>query len=73
MATSIYEIIIEVIRRIFPTNKNLRLKIGRRQNRQVSLMQNDQILVPNIFQLSTGETSLLNLFLSILRDFDLIG
>ena len=30
-------------------------------------------LVPNIFQLSSGETSLLNLFLSILRDFDLCG
>ena len=28
-------------------------------------------LVPNIFQLSSGETSLLNLFISILRDFDL--
>ena len=73
MATSIYEIIIEVIRRIFSANRNLRFEIGRRQNRQVSLMQKDQILVPNIFQLSTGETSLLNLFLSILRDFDSTG
>ena len=30
-------------------------------------------IVPNVFQLSSGETSLLNLFLSILRDFDLCG
>ena len=30
-------------------------------------------LVPNIFQMSTGETSLLNLFLSILRDYELSG
>ena len=29
--------------------------------------------MPNIFQLSSGETSLLNIFLSILRDFDLSG
>ena len=29
--------------------------------------------VPNIFQLSSGETSLLNIFLSIVRDFDLSG
>ena len=29
--------------------------------------------MPNIFQLSSGETSVLNLFLSILRDFDLCG
>ena len=34
---------------------------------------NSSQLVPNIFQLSSGETSLLNLFLSILRDFDLCG
>ena len=34
-------------------------------------MQGNKTLVPNIFQFSSGETSLLNLFLSILRDFDL--
>ena len=36
-------------------------------------MENEKALVPNIFQMSAGETSLLNLFLSILRDFDLCG
>ena len=34
---------------------------------------NSSQLVPNIFQLSSGETTLLNLFLSILRDFELCG
>ena len=36
-------------------------------------MAGDELAIPNIFQLSTGETSLLNLFLSILRDFELSG
>ena len=34
-------------------------------------MENERMRVPNVFQLSGGEVSLLNLFLSILRDFDL--
>ena len=34
-------------------------------------MVDDQTLVPNIFQLASGELSLLSLFLSIVRDFDL--
>ena len=31
------------------------------------------MIVPNIFQLSSGETSLFNTFLSILRDFEMSG
>ena len=31
------------------------------------------MIVPNIFQLSSGETSLFDIFLSILRDFELSG
>jgi len=34
-------------------------------------MQGDKQLIPNIFQLSTGEALVLNLFLSILRDYDI--
>ena len=30
-------------------------------------------VVPNVFQMSSGETSLLNIFLSILRDYDMCG
>ena len=36
-------------------------------------MKDEKRHVPNIFQLSSGEVSLLNLFLSVLRDFDLTG
>ena len=70
-ATTIYENALSVVRSVFRADGNLRFGIGKRQDRKVSLMQDDTTLVPNIFQLSSGETSLLNLFFSILRDFDL--
>ena len=72
-ANSIYNISLEVARKIFRSDQNLRFGIGRRQNRQISLILDEKTVVPNIFQFSTGETCLLNLFLSILKDFDLAG
>lgn len=73
-ATLLYhQIVLSILRIIFQAGKNLRFGVNSRHNRKISLMQNDQVLVPNIFQLSTGETSLLDIFFSILRDFDLSG
>ena len=72
-ATSIYEIAVQVVQRVMNDSQNARFGIGRRQNRVVSLEGDGGNIVPNIFQLSSGETSLLNLFLTILRDFDLSG
>ena len=72
-ASSIYEVVLDVLRRATRTNQNTALRIGSRLNRVVSLVGDEGLLVPNIFQLSSGETSILNLFLSILRDFDLSG
>ena len=75
-ANTTYEIALQIVRMIM-RNPDIRFGIGRRSNRVVSIMSesgpNVKRLVPNIFQLSSGETSLLNLFLSILRDFDLCG
>ena len=34
-------------------------------------MKDEKTWIPNLFQLSTGEMQLLNLFLTIIRDFDL--
>lgn len=50
---------------------NVRFGADRRQNRRIALQENDQLIVPNIFQMSTGETQLINLFISIIKDFDL--
>lgn len=70
-ATDIYNAALDIARKIFRAGGELRFGIGRRQNRAVSLMKDYQTSAPNIFQLSSGETALLNLFLSILRDIDL--
>ena len=72
-ATSVFDIALEVLRLVMNDNGNARFGIGRRLNRVLSLVGDGGTIVPNIFQLSSGETSLLNLFLSILRDFDLCG
>ena len=73
-ATSIYNITLQIVRTLLNANPNVRFGIGGRLNRVVSLEEGEtRQIVPNIFQLSSGETSLLDLFLSILRDFDLCG
>ena len=72
-ATRIYNIALQVVRGVMKRSQAIRFGIGGRSNRVVSVVENDRVLVPNIFQMSAGETSLLNLFLSILRDFDLCG
>jgi hypothetical protein len=57
--------------RIILKDENVRFGVGKRQSRVMSIMSDGNAVVPHIFQLSTGETALLNLFLSILRDFDI--
>ena len=71
-AKTIYDIALHIAQ-IITTNPTVRFGIGTRDHRVISLMENERIRVPNIFQLSSGEVSLFNLFLSILRDFDLTG
>ena len=75
-ASNTFNIALRIVRVIMKRD-DVRFGIGLRRNRVVSIVsdtgQGSKQLVPNIFQLSSGETSLLNLFLSILRDFDLSG
>ena len=72
-AARVYDTMLQLVR-IITRREDARFGIGRRLNRVVSLTSDRTgQIVPNIFQLSSGETSLLNLFLSILRDFDLCG
>ncbi|MBK6895382.1 MAG: AAA family ATPase [Alphaproteobacteria bacterium] len=69
---TVYEEALKLLRVILK-DENLRFGVGNRQSRVMSIMKEKKTYVPHIFQLSTGETALLNLFLSILRDFDLSG
>ena len=70
-ATSMFEIALQVLRNVMRQYPQARFGIGRRRNRIVSVEGPSGTVVPNIFQLSSGETALLNLFFSILRDYDL--
>ena len=72
-ATNAYNTALEVVTQIMQSSVNVRFGIGQRNNRRVSLEADSGTVVPNIFQLSSGETSLLAIFLSILRDFELAG
>ncbi len=71
-ATKVYEEALKIVR--FVVNKSppvSRMGIGGRHDRSLALMSGDDTAVPSVFQLSSGETALLALFLSIMRDFDL--
>lgn len=70
-SSRIYESILTLLKLILRTEDDIRFGIGTRSNRKISIMKNDNPWVPNLFQLSTGESLLLNLFLSIIRDYDL--
>ena len=67
---SVLRAALKVVRKILLDETNASFRLGRRGLRFVALHGDDGLIVPNIFQLSSGETSLLNIFLSILRDFE---
>ena len=68
---NLFDIALKIVQTILPQVEGARIGIGERSRRVVSVMGDGKRHVPNIFQLSSGETSLLNLFLSVLRDYDL--
>ena len=72
-STSLFDTIQQIAQTIMPHIKGAQLRFGGRSERFLSITDNDKRYVPNIFQLSSGEVSLLNMFLSILRDYDLCG
>lgn len=70
-SSKIYDAINTVIRIILNESNNVRLGVADRHNRQICVMKDESLWIPNLFQLSTGEVQLINLFTSIIRDFDL--
>jgi predicted ATP-binding protein involved in virulence len=75
IATTIWGEVNKLINVIFShkSDKKIQLRFTDRKNRQFDLSDGEKVLVPNLFQLSTGEVLLLDMFLSIVRDFDLTG
>ena len=71
-ATNIYGLALEVIRQVVRSSSDVTtIGIGSRHVRRLAVMSDSETLVPDLFQLSSGEMALLGLFLSVLRDFDL--
>ena len=67
----IHDEILKFLNLLFQTNDKLRFGIGKRRARQIEIMKNEAGWIKNLFNLSTGETILLNIFLTIIKDFDL--
>ena len=73
-ATNAYNAALAILQAVLPEialSDGVRFGIGVRHGRVLSIEYSQGTVVPNVFQLSSGETALLSLFLSILRDFDL--
>ena len=64
---------ISEILRVILRVPDARFGIGTRRSRDISVERAGGPWIPNVFQLSTGETAVLNLFLSIIRDYDESG
>ena len=72
-ATNAFQVANDIVREIIGLYDG-QLDIGDRWDRTVAVVsETEGIIVPNVFQMSSGETSLLNIFLSILRDYDMAG
>lgn len=69
--SNIYQAILDFLKLLFQTNESIRFGVGKRKNRNISIMLNEESWIQNLFNLSTGETSLLNIFLTIIKDYDL--
>ena len=71
-ATKVYEEALNIVKCVVNQSPPVsRLGIGGRHDRNLVIISGNSTAVPSIFQLASGETALLALFLSIMRDFDL--
>lgn len=71
--TTLFQTINNFLKLLLSVKEPVRFGVGVKQNRKVSILKSEQTWIPNIFNLSTGQTSLLSLYCSILRDYDLTG
>lgn len=70
-SSNIYNEILKFLTQLFQTEDVLRFGIGKRRTRQIEILRNEKAWIKNLFNLSTGETILLNIFLTIIKDYDL--
>ncbi|MDA3832128.1 MAG: AAA family ATPase, partial [Spirochaetales bacterium] len=70
-ASTILESIAIFLTTLFRKQGTVTWSVGARNRRQIGISVNNELLTSNLFQLSTGQAVLLDLFLAIIRDFDL--
>jgi len=70
-ATKILNPIDEFLRTLFGKTGKVTWTIGARNRRQIGISIDNELVTANLFQLSTGQAVLLDLFLAVIRDFDL--
>lgn len=71
-SSAIHNHIINIFQIILRQKDPISINCGTRKSRRLSIVRQNGLLVTrNLFQLSTGETQLINIFLSIIRDYDL--
>lgn len=68
---AIWRLIQRLMAEILGQGNSIGFTIGDRNSRAISLTKPGGPEVPDVFQLSTGEVGLIDLFLSVLRDYDL--
>lgn len=59
------------LRKLFHKEGSIIWNIGPRNRRKIGISINSEFITTNLFQLSTGQAVLLDLFLTIIRDFDI--
>ncbi|WP_339108021.1 AAA family ATPase [Thioclava sp. GXIMD4216] len=70
-ATRILDSISTFLTTLFDKPGTVEWSVGARNNRQIGISINNKHITSNLFQLSTGQAVLLDMFLTIIRDFDL--
>ena len=63
----------EIIQVLLGLESDGRFLTGQRGDRRIAVADGEDLVVDNVFQLSSGQSSVLNIALSILRDFDMSG
>lgn len=73
VATKILNEVEKFLLRLFQAEPPIKWGVGNRGRRQIIVYgnQEEEMLTNNLFSLSTGQTILLDIFLTIIRDFDL--
>lgn len=71
-AKNILTLIENLLQELLKIEGDMQWSVGRRSRRRITILGNDgRLIATNLFSLSTGEALLLDLFLTIIRDFDL--